>query len=52
MGGDCKHDGRTHVHRQDVGIGLQMAKEKQLTLDLGEKLAPKMHRRGEQASAE
>jgi hypothetical protein len=37
---------------QDVGIGLQLAKEKQLTFDLGDKLAPKMHRHGGQASAE
>ncbi len=37
---------------QDVGIGLQLAKEKQLTFDLGEKLAPKMHWHGGQASAE
>jgi len=44
-----------HVHMcigRDVGIGLQLAKEKQLTFDLGEKLAPKMYRHGGQASAE
>ena len=35
---------------QDVGIDLQLAKEKQLTFNLGEKLAPKMHRHGGQAS--
>jgi hypothetical protein len=37
---------------QDVGIGLQLAQEKQLLFDLGEKLAPKMHRHGGRASAE
>ncbi len=37
---------------QDVGIGLRLAKEKHLTFDLGEKLAPKVHRHGGQASAE
>jgi hypothetical protein len=37
---------------KDVGIGLQLAKEKQLTFNLGEKLAPKMHRHGGQAFAE
>ncbi len=37
---------------QDVGIGLQLTQEKQLTFNLGEKLAPKMHRHGGQASAE
>ncbi len=38
---------------QDVGIGLQLAQEKQLTFKLlGEKLAPNMHRHGGQASAE
>ncbi len=37
---------------QDVGIVLQLAKEKQLTFNLGEKLAPKMHRHGGQAFAE
>jgi hypothetical protein len=37
---------------QDIGIGLRLAKEKQLTFDLGEKLAPKMHRHGGRASAE
>jgi hypothetical protein len=37
---------------QDVGIGLQLVQEMQLTFDLGEKLAPKMHRHGGQASAE
>jgi hypothetical protein len=37
---------------QDVRIGLQLAKEKQLTFNLGEKLAPKMHQHGGQASAE
>ncbi len=37
---------------QDVGIGLQLAKEKQFMFDLGEKLAPKMHRHGGQASTE
>ena len=37
---------------QDVGIGLQLAKEKQLRFELGEKLAPKMHRHGGRASAE
>jgi hypothetical protein len=28
---------------QDIGIGLRLAKEKQLTFNLGEKLAPEMH---------
>ncbi len=37
---------------QDVGIGLRLAKEKQLTFDLGEKLAPQMHQHGGRASAE
>ncbi len=37
---------------RDVGIGLRLAKEKQLTFNLGDKLAPKMHRHGGQASAE
>ncbi len=37
---------------QDVGIGLQLAKEKQSTFNLVEKLAPKIHRHGGQASAE
>ncbi len=37
---------------QDVGIGLQLAQEKQLPFNLREKLAPKMHRHGGQASAE
>ncbi len=37
---------------RDVGISLQLAKEKQLTFNLGEKLAPKMHQHGGQASAE
>jgi hypothetical protein len=37
---------------QDVGIGLQLAQEKQLTFNLGEKLAPNMHRHGGRASAE
>ncbi len=37
---------------QDVGIGLQLAKEKQLAFNLGEKLAPKMHRHGGQAFAD
>jgi hypothetical protein len=37
---------------QDVVIGFQLAKEKQLTFDLGEKLAPKMNWHGGQASAE
>ncbi len=37
---------------QDIGIGLLLAKEKQLTFDLGETLAPKMHRHGGRASAE
>jgi hypothetical protein len=37
---------------QDVRIGLQLEKEKQLMFDLGEKLAPKMHRHGGQASAD
>ncbi len=37
---------------QDVGIGLRLAKEKQLTFNLGEKLAPKMHRHGGRASPE
>ncbi len=37
---------------QNVGVGLQLAKKKQLTFDLGEKLAPKMHRHGGRASAE
>ncbi len=37
---------------QDVGIGLQLAQEKQLTFNLGEKLAPKMRRHGGRAPAE
>ncbi len=37
---------------QDSGIGLRLAKEKQLTFNLGEMLAPKIHRHGGQASAE
>jgi hypothetical protein len=37
---------------QDVGIGLQLAQEKQLSFNLGEKLAPKMQRHGGQASTE
>jgi hypothetical protein len=37
---------------RDVGIGLGLEKEKQLTFDLGEKLAPKMHRHGGRASIE
>ncbi len=37
---------------QDVEIGLRLAKEKQLTFNLGEKLAPEMHRHGGQASTE
>ncbi len=37
---------------QDVGIGLRLAEEEQLRFDLGEKLAPKIHRHGGQASAE
>ncbi len=37
---------------RDVRIGLQLTKEKQLTFDLGEKLAPKMHWHGGGASAE
>ncbi len=37
---------------RDVGISLRLAKEKQLTFDLGEKLAPKMHWHGGQASTE
>ncbi len=37
---------------QDVGIGLQLAQEKQLTFDGGEKLAPKMQRHGGQVCAE
>ncbi len=37
---------------QDVGICLQLAQEKHLTFDLGEKLALKMHRHCGQASAE
>ena len=38
---------------QDVGIGLQLAQEKQLTFKLlGEKLAPNMHRHDEGASTE
>ncbi len=37
---------------QDIGIGLQLAKEKQLMFNLAEKLAPKMHRHGGQTSAE
>ncbi len=37
---------------RDVGIGFLLAKEKQLTFNLGEKLAPKMHRHGGQPSAE
>jgi hypothetical protein len=37
---------------QAVGIGLQLAKKKQLTFNLGEKLAPKMHRHGGRASVE
>ncbi len=37
---------------QDVGIGLRQAKEKHLVFNLGEKLAPKMHRHGGRASAE
>jgi hypothetical protein len=42
-----------HVYvGQDVRIGLQLAKEKRLTFDLGEKLAPKIHRDGGQASTE
>ncbi len=31
---------------RDVGIGLWLAKEKQLMFDLEEKLASKMHRHG------
>ena len=31
---------------QDVGIGLRLVQEKLLTFNLGEKLAPKMHRHG------
>jgi hypothetical protein len=37
---------------QDVGIGLILVQEKQLTFDLGEKLAPKMYWHGGRASAE
>jgi hypothetical protein len=37
---------------QDDGIGLQLAKDTQLMLNLGEKLTPKMHRHGGQASVE
>ncbi len=37
---------------QDVGIGVRLAKKKQLMFNLGEKLASKMHRHGGQASAE
>jgi hypothetical protein len=52
MGGNCNHDGHTCVHRPRFRIGLRLAKEKQLTFNLGEKLAPKMHRHGGQASTE